>query len=156
VKPVPIIEAARPGDIPAIRELLLEYRASLNVDLCFQQFDQEVQGLPGDYTPPSGALILARIGDQPVGMVALRPVSNECCEMKRLFVRPSARGTGLGRQLAEHILAEARACGYREMRLDTLPVMHNAQQLYLALGFHDIAPYYESPIPGTRYMALTL
>jgi ribosomal protein S18 acetylase RimI-like enzyme len=153
---VPSISAAGPEDLAAIREMLTEYAAWVAVDLGFQQFEREVQGLPGDYQPPSGCLFIARLADQPAGMVAMRRRDDERCEMKRLYVRPEARGTGLGRRLAERVIAEARARGYREMLLDTLPVMQDAQRMYLALGFRDIAPYYESPIPGTRYMALQL
>ncbi len=153
---VPSISAAGPEDLAAIREMLTEYAAWVAVDLGFQQFEREVQGLPGDYQPPFGCLLIARIADGPAGMVALRRRDDERCEMKRLYVRPEARGTGLGRQLAERVIAEARARGYREMLLDTLPVMQDAQRMYLTLGFRDIAPYYESPIPGTRYMALLL
>lgn len=152
----PVISDAVPADLAAIREMLHEYAAWLGVDLSFQNFALEVQGLPGDYQPPSGALLIARIAGQPAGMVALRQAGSERCEMKRLYVRHEARGTGLGRRLAERIIAEARARAYREMVLDTLPVMQDAQRLYVALGFRDIEPYYPSPVPGTRYMALTL
>jgi ribosomal protein S18 acetylase RimI-like enzyme len=151
-----IISDAGAGDLAAIREMLHEYRDWLKVDLCFQQFDAEVQALPWQYEPPRGALLIARSGGTPVGMVALRPRDDDRCEMKRLFVRDDARGSGLGRQLVERIIAEARARGYREMILDTLPIMQSAQRLYESFGFRDIAPYYDSPIAGTRYMALRL
>lgn len=153
---LPVIEDATAADLPAIREMLHEYADWLKVDLCFQNFDVEVAGLPGDYAPPSGALLIARIDGQPAGMVALRKKDDERCEMKRLFVRSSARGLRLGRRLAERIIAEGQARGYREMVLDTLPVMQDAQRLYVALGFSDIEPYYLSPISGTRFMSLTL
>jgi ribosomal protein S18 acetylase RimI-like enzyme len=153
---LPVIEDATAADLAAIREMLHEYADWLKVDLCFQNFDAEVAGLPGDYAPPSGALLIARIDGQPAGMVALRRKDQDRCEMKRLFVRQAARGMRLGRALAERIILEARTRGYREMVLDTLPVMQDAQRLYVALGFRDIEPYYQSPITGTRFMALPL
>lgn len=136
--------------------MLQEYAAALGVDLAFQGFRREMQELPGDYAPPAGALLVARVGSRCSGMVALRQVDERRSEMKRLYVRPSARGAGLGRQLAERIITEARVRGYGEMVLDTLPIMQAAQRLYEDLGFRDIAPYYPSPVPGTRYMALML
>jgi ribosomal protein S18 acetylase RimI-like enzyme len=153
---MPVIVDATAVDLPAIREMLHEYAGWLKVDLCFQGFEAEVAGLPGDYAPPSGALLIARIDGQPAGMVALRRKDDARCEMKRLFVREAARGLRLGRALAERIIAEGRARGYREMVLDTLPVMQDAQRLYVALGFRDIEPYYASPIAGTRFMGLML
>jgi ribosomal protein S18 acetylase RimI-like enzyme len=153
---LPVIEDATAADLVAIREMLHEYADWLKVDLCFQGFDAEVAGLPGDYAPPSGALLIARLDGRPAGMVALRRKDEERCEMKRLFVREAARGSRLGRALADRIIAEARSRGYREMVLDTLPLMQDAQRLYVALGFRDIEPYYSSPIAGTRFMALTL
>lgn len=136
--------------------MLHEYAAWIGLDLSFQHFAQEVQGLPGDYEPPSGALLIARVDDEPAGMVALRRKSDARCEMKRLFVRSEARGLGLGRQLAERIIAEARARGYTEIILDTLPMMKDAQRMYERLGFVDIEPYYDSPVEGTRFMLLDL
>lgn len=136
--------------------MLAEYAANLGVDLSFQDFDREVRDLPGAYGPPQGALLIAHIGAATAGMVAMRQRGADRCEMKRLYVRPSARGTGLGRQLAEAIIDAARAAGYREMCLDTLPAMHDAQRLYQRLGFRDVAPYYDSPVAGTRYMTLSL
>jgi ribosomal protein S18 acetylase RimI-like enzyme len=152
----PLVRAAGPDDLPEIRAMLAEYAASLGIDLSFQGFDREVRDLPGDYRPPSGALLIAHIGAVAAGMVAMRQRVPDRCEMKRLYVRPSARGTGLGRQLAEAIVATGRAAGYRDMCLDTLPMMGDAQRLYERLGFRDVAPYYDSPVAGTRYMALTL
>lgn len=145
-----------PADLAAIREMLHEYAAWIGLDLSFQHFAQEVQGLPGDYEPPSGALLIARVDDEPAGMVALRRKSDARCEMKRLFVRSEARGLGLGRQLAERIIAEARARGYTEIILDTLPMMKDAQRMYERFGFVDIEPYYDSPVEGTRFMLLDL
>jgi putative acetyltransferase len=152
----PLISLATASDLPAIREMLAEYAAWVGVDLSFQGFDRELRELPGDYAPPAGALVIARDDRTTLGMVALRRLTSERCEMKRLYVRPGARGIGLGRQLTERIIGEARERGYRELMLDTLPMMRDAQQLYVAFGFRDVAPYYSSPIAGTRFMALTL
>ena len=112
--------------------------------------------LPGEYAPPRGALLVAEVGTDAVAMIALRPLAEGVCEMKRLFVQPSARGLGIGRALITRVLDEARASGYGEMRLDTLPVMGEAQAIYHAFGFRDIEPYYQTPIAGTRFMSLTL
>lgn len=165
-RPTPQVSEAQPDDLASIRDMLREYEAWLGLDLTFQQFASELEDLPGAYAPPGGALLVARLDCAPAGMVALRPAptllqeeprgDERRCEMKRLYVRPQARGAGVGRLLVERVIGEARARGYREMVLDTLPVMAGAQQLYAALGFRDIAPYYDSPIAGTRYMALTL
>ncbi|MFN2444068.1 MAG: GNAT family N-acetyltransferase [Vicinamibacterales bacterium] len=150
------IREARAGDLAAIRTLLDEYAAWLNLDLSFQDFAREYHDLPGEYGAPGGALLLATADDQPAGMVALRALRGGRCEMKRLYVRPSARGLSLGQRLVERILHEARVRAYREIVLDTLPVMQAAQQLYAAFGFRDVDPYYESPVPGTRFMGLQL
>jgi ribosomal protein S18 acetylase RimI-like enzyme len=150
------IRPAAQGDLADIRLMLGEYAAGLGIDLSFQGFDREVRDLPGDYTPPSGALLIARTGERALGMVAMRRRGPARAEMKRLFVRPAARSAGLGRRLAEAIIEAARAAGYHEMVLDTLPTMADAQELYARLGFRDMPPYYESPIAGTRFMALAL
>ena len=152
----PIIEAATPADVADVRAMLLEYQAWVGVDLCFQNFAGELANLPGDYAPPAGALFVARADGGLIGMIALRRLDDDRAEMKRLFVRPAGRGRGLGRRLAERVIVEARARGYRELCLDTLPVMQDAQRLYEQLGFRDIAAYYGSPVGGTRYMALGL
>ena len=136
--------------------MLAEYADSLGIDLSFQDFAREVRDLPGDYVPPSGALLVAQGETAALGMVAMRQRGAGRAEMKRLFVRPAARGTGLGRQLVEAIITEARRDGYQEMCLDTLPSMGDAQRLYQRLGFHDVPPYYDSPVACTRYMALAL
>lgn len=148
------IRHARPNDLPRIRELVRDYVNWIGLDLAFQEIDAEIEGLPGDYAPPRGVLLVA--GNPAAAMIALRPFDADIAEMKRLYVHPSARGRGLARQLIEKLMAEARALGYREMRLDTLPMMGDAQNLYVALGFRDIPPYYDTPIAGTRFMARTL
>jgi len=153
---VAITPATGPTDIEEIRALFLEYARSLGVDLAFQGFEDELAGLPGAYAPPDGRLLLARLGETVVGGVGLRPFTPGICEMKRLYVRPGHRALKAGRALAEAVIAEARAIGYRAMRLDTLPGMEAAQALYAALGFKDIPPYYENPIAGTRYCELDL
>ncbi|HEX7078523.1 MAG TPA: GNAT family N-acetyltransferase [Candidatus Eisenbacteria bacterium] len=146
-----------PGDLPAVRALLEEYAASLGFDLSFQGFDRELEGLPGDYAPPSGAILVAEEEGTPEGIVALRSLEPpDVCEMKRLYVRPSARGRGLGRRLAEAIVAEARARGYRRMRLDTVPAMGEAIGLYRSLAFRTIEPYRLNPIPGALFFERAL
>lgn len=154
--PTLIRNADGPADVATARILFEEYQQSLGFSLCFQNFDAELAGLPGAYAPPAGRLLLAFAGAEPAGCVALRKIGEEICEMKRLWVRPAFRGTGLGRRLAETLLAEARAIGYRRIRLDTLPSMTAAQSLYLSLGFADIPPYNDHPIEGTRFMEAIL
>ena len=136
--------------------MLEEYVAWIGLDLAFQEIDAELAGLPGEYAPPRGALFVAGEGGRLLGTIGLRPFDAAICEMKRLFVRPEARGRGLAKQLIAVALAEARRLEYAEIRLDTLPMMGDAQSLYVSLGFHDIAPYYDTPIAGTRFMAKRL
>ncbi len=147
-----------------VRRLFLEYAASLGFDLGFQGFEQELAELPGEYAPPRGRLLLA-LAEEPasgplesraLGCVALKPMDSETCEMKRLYVSPALRGRGLGRLLAEGVIAEARAIGYRRMRLDSIETMKEALGLYRSLGFQPIAPYRFNPIPGAVYLELLL
>jgi len=152
---IDIVPATSEDHIAAARRLFKEYEASLGIELTFQGFAQEVAGLPGAYAPPGGRLLLAT-GAEPAGCVALRPLDGGVCEMKRLYVRPTARGARLGRRLAETVIREARSIGYARVRLDTLPSMQEAFALYQTLGFREIAPYYATPIVGTRFMELSL
>jgi putative acetyltransferase len=151
------IEGAHEADaVAACRELFVEYQRALGVSLCFQGFDAELANLPGDYAPPRGLLLLARHGEVPAACVALRPLFHRDAEMKRLYVRPAHRGSGIGRYLTERIIAEARARGYSSLKLDTLPSMRAAQGLYAKLGFRDTAPYNDNPVTGVRFLALEL
>jgi ribosomal protein S18 acetylase RimI-like enzyme len=147
-----IVQADRDELVKQARGLFEEYAAGLAVDLSFQGFEEELRGLPGDYAPPRGALLLAVEDEGTLGCVALRRVDEETAEMKRLYLRPAARGRGLGRALAEAALAEARRLGYRRIRLDTLPGMEAAQSMYAALGFKTIPPYRFNPVPGALFM----
>ena len=151
-----IREAVQPADITAARELFQEYAASLGFDLCFQGFGEELAGLTGLYAPPGGRLLLGYHGESVAGCVALRPREPNICEMKRLYVRPAYRSTGLGRLLVERIIAEARKAGYQSMRLDSLPSMHAALTLYRRLGFQPIPPYTQNPVDGAVFLELRL
>jgi GNAT superfamily N-acetyltransferase len=149
-----------PELLAATREIFREYAQSLQVDLCFQNFDGELAHLPGDYDTPSGALLLAFVDNQLAGCGALRPLANadngNSCEMKRLFVRPAFRRFGLGRVIAQALLDEAQRAGYSEVLLDTLDDMEAARELYASLGFEEIPPYYYNPIPGAHYLRAML
>lgn len=151
------MQAESPPHVAQARELFQEYAQSLGVSLCFQNFEQELAGLPGHYAPPDGRLLLAEYDGQLAGCVALHKWESGVCEMKRLYLRPSFRGKGLGRAMAEKIIAEARNIGYRRMRLDTIePLMKDAVEMYRKLGFREIAPYRPNPIAGAMYMELQL
>jgi ribosomal protein S18 acetylase RimI-like enzyme len=149
-----------PEEFAALRELLREYAQSLDVDLCFQNFDEELAVLPGEYAEPRGGLWLVRVGGALAGCCAMRPLDNSdypnACEMKRLYVRPDFRGLGLGRQLAEATLDCARSAGYDCVLLDTLSDMEAARALYEELGFEEVPPYYHNPIPGAHYLKVQL
>ncbi len=154
--PVVIAPAVFPDDTGAVRDLLREYADALGVDLSFQDFKRELNHLPGEYAPPSGTLLIAVENGWAAGLVGLRKLDAATCEMKRLFVRPMHRGTGLGRRLAEAAIADARRKGYARMRLDTLPSMKEAHALYDRLGFKPIPAYRANPVPGAAFLELAL
>ncbi|MDE3135456.1 MAG: GNAT family N-acetyltransferase [Acidobacteriota bacterium] len=153
-----ILEAISADEISQARSLFLEYAASLDFSLCFENFQQEVDALPGKYSPPNGVLLLAAgKPGEPAGCIAVRPLGNGVCEMKRLYVRPAFRGTGTGRELVEAAVAWARAQGYSAMKLDTVPGrMDAAIALYRRLGFVECPPYYETAVEGTLFFTLGL
>ena len=162
-QPIPqvsISAPATPQGLDEAREIFREYAAGLGVDLCFQQFDRELIGLPGDYAGPRGALLLANVDGRLAGCCALRPLDTadypNAAEMKRLYVRDAFRGMGLGRQLVEATLDAARQAGYACVLLDTLDDMEAARALYEDLGFEDIPPYYHNPIAGAHYLKVDL
>jgi GNAT superfamily N-acetyltransferase len=159
----PRIELIRADGAPWLepaREILREYAASLAVDLCFQNFEDELAALPGAYAPPGGQLLLAYVDGALAACGGLRGLEDvdhvNACEMKRLYVRPAFRRFGLGRTLAEALLDEARRAGYSTMLLDTLDEMESARELYASLGFEECAPYYFNPIPGAHYLKVDL
>jgi len=152
-----LIQAESPTHVETARQLFRGYAAGLGINLCFQNFQQELDELPGAYAPPTGRLLLAMTNGEAFGCVALRKIDADTCEMKRLFVRPEFRGTGLGLKLAEAIISAGRELGYRRMRLDTLPEkMERAVRMYRSLGFKEIEPYYENPVEVVTYMELQL
>ena len=154
---IEIIEARTDGQLAQVKKLFLEYAESLGFSLCFQSFDEELASLPGMYAPPEGRLLIAYLDGEAVGCAALHKLEDGICEMKRLYVRPSARGLGIGKKLSEQIVSEARLIGCRRMRLDTIATqMPAAVALYRAQGFREIEPYRENPIPGALYMELDL
>jgi len=159
-QPGQILLVSRGAEIEQVRELFREYQLSLEVDLSFQNFEQELRELPGEYQPPYGALLLALVEGQPAGCCALRPLLtsdySNACEMKRLYVRPAFRGLRLGRQLVEQTLLLAQQAGFDHMLLDTLNDMEAARELYQDCGFVEVAPYYHNPLPGAHYLKVEL
>ncbi len=151
-----IIEAYDGKGLEAVRKLFQEYASSLGISLDFQNFDEELGALPGDYRPPAGRLLLAQWAGKPAGCVALRSIEGPICEMKRLYTRPQFRRLGIGRALCEGVIEEARRIGYQRMRLDTLPSMASARAMYFAFGFREIAPYRYNPIEGAMFLELEL
>jgi GNAT superfamily N-acetyltransferase len=149
-----------PALVEAARALFREYAAGLGVDLCFQNFEAELAALPGEYAEPGGTLLVALVEGRPAGCGALRALPDadypNACEMKRLYVRGTHRGFGLGRQLAQALIDHAAQAGYRTMLLDTLDDMESARGLYATLGFEEIPPYYYNPIPGAHYLKVDL
>ena len=151
-----IIQAETGKNLELARNIFKEYAASLDFDLDFQDFEEELSDLPGQYAPPEGCLLVAMYGEKPAGCIGLRKINHGICEMKRLYVKPQFRGSGIGRVLAEAIIEEARQIKYARMRLDTVPSMEKARVLYVSLGFKKIRPYRYHPIPGSEFMELAL
>ena len=151
-----LVEVQSGPDIDLARELFREYQRSLNIDLCFQDFEHELATLPGEYAPPFGRLLLWFEEEDLAGCVALRKIDDETCEMKRLYVRPDFRGRQLGKRLAEAVIEESRVIGYKKMKLDTLPIMTTALTMYRSLGFKPTQPYRHNPVPGALFMELDL
>ena len=149
-----ITRASTAEDLAGIREIFIEYARALNLDLGYQGFETELAGLPGAYAPPGGLLLIAREGDALAGCAAFRPFKDDSCEMKRLYVRPEFRKTGLGRSLCEQLIEGAKGAGYRSMLLDTLPPMQGAIRLYESLGFVRRSSYYDTPLAETIFMEL--
>ncbi len=139
-------------DLVHIKELFIEYAKSLGVDLSFQGFEEELKSLPGKYSEPEGSIVLALVGEKPAGCAALRRITEQICEMKRLYVRDEFRGEGLGRELADRIIERAKELDYKYIRLDTLPTMERAQDMYRDMGFYEIEPYIFNPVEGTKYL----
>ena len=146
--------AETPEEMEEVRLLFREYGTFLGADLCFQGFEDELASLPGKYSPPDGRLLIAIADDKTQGCVAVRKLDETTCEMKRLFIRPAARGTGLGRLLAQEIISLSKEIGYTTMRLDTLERLTEAMCLYKSLGFRKTEPYYDNPLPGVVYWEL--
>ncbi|MHC4105561.1 MAG: GNAT family N-acetyltransferase [Planctomycetota bacterium] len=151
-----IFTAETEKDIELVRELFIKYVDSLGFDLVFQNFEEELRNLPGEYAAPEGCLLLAKYQGEPAGCVALRKLSDGICEAKRLYVRPQFRGLKIGSRLVEAIIAEARKIGYSSMRGDTVPSMQIAQALYASLGFKEIEPYCRNPVEGAKFIELSL
>jgi putative acetyltransferase len=154
---IELIQAISPEQLEQARRLFLEYADSLGFSLSFQHFDEELESLPGAYAPPSGRLLLAQRASEADGCVAMHPLDHQICEMKRLYVRPTHRGEGVGRMLVDRVIAEARIIGYERMRLDTIESsMQDAIALYRRRGFREIAAYRPNPIAGALYLELLL
>ena len=151
-----IVDGSAVDGLLTARCLFEEYAASIGTDLCFQGFQEELASLPGKYAPPEGRLLLAMHDDHTAGCVALRALDDDICEMKRLYVRPAFRSLGLGRELTQRIIQEAKEAGYQRMRLDSLPTMSSALRLYRELGFREIAPYCNNPVERAVFLELTL
>jgi N-acetylglutamate synthase-like GNAT family acetyltransferase len=150
------IREAEPAELGAVRELIKEYVRALGIDLGFQEIESELDDLATAYGPPGGRILVALVDGEIAGCVGLRPLEQDCCEMKRLYVRPAFRGTGLGKRLALAVIETAGELGYERMRIDTLPQMGAARKLYASLGFREIEPYRFNPVPGTAFMELAL
>lgn len=153
---VALLQADTPEHVAIVRALFREYAEAIGTDLEYQGFTAELAALPSPYTPPRGALLIARVGDDVAGCVALRPIDAGVGEMKRLYVRPAYRNFGLGQRLVQAVIEAARRAGHRELRLDTLASMTSAQALYRRLGFVEIPPYNTTHLPGTRFYSLDL
>jgi ribosomal protein S18 acetylase RimI-like enzyme len=160
VPSIDIVPATEAPHFDLAREIFAEYAQQLGVDLCFQEFDDELRGLPGDYSPPLGVLLLAFVDDELAGCGAVRPLFDvdyaNACEMKRLYVRRAFRRFGIGRQLAQALMAHAQGAGFSVMLLDTLDDMEAARGLYTSLGFDEVPPYYFNPLPGAHYLKADL
>lgn len=156
-KPEPVIrDAVDPGDMDTVRDMFVEYQKAIGVDLCFQGFDEELASLPGKYVRPEGCLLLAEAGDKMAGVIAMWPLGEGRSEMKRLYVRPPWRGTGLGRRLADDVISAAREAGHKSICLDTLDFMTEARTMYRSMGFVEIPAYYDNPLNDVLYMERSL
>lgn len=154
--PIEVVRISGQEMLEEVRQLFEEYAQSLQIDLSFQNFDAELNTLPGKYAPPNGVLLIARVDGVSAGCIALRKISDNICEMKRLYVRDAYRGLGIGKKLAVRLIEEAAKLNYQYMRLDTLPSMTAAQALYRSLGFYEIEPYVYNPVAGTKFMELKI
>jgi putative acetyltransferase len=153
---VRLVHATAAAELDLARALFREYQQAIQVDLCFQGFEQELAALPGSYAPPAGRILLAYDGEALAGFGALRPLEPGVAELKRMWTRPEARGRGVARAVAGALLEAARAGGFRAVRLDTLEWMGPARALYASLGFVERGPYYANPLPGVVYMECRL
>ncbi|MFW5927938.1 MAG: GNAT family N-acetyltransferase [Thermoplasmatota archaeon] len=153
---IELVESYDEQDISEIRDIFIEYRKDLGLDLSFQEFQDELEELPGEYSPPEGSILMAKDEDETVGCVALRKINEDTCEMKRLYVKPDYRGEGLGKKLALSIIEKAREKGYGKMKLDTLTTLKKANELYRSIGFEECEPYRYNPLDDALYMELEL